>query len=313
MDMAPTLLAQAHTPNGRAELVEWQWPTMVNFARSETDLMIEMSLPPFAADASACLPQIDPNRRCIMGTLFLRWPDVMISGRAEGGHIRVVRCVFSGEQARLLMAGQPDPDAAFIRSLLAIRNEPLRTLMHLLRRELSNPLDRSAAAVAALVDLIAVELGRLIRLQTQRASTAKTGTGRTGTGRTGTGRTGTGPTNAGRLAAWQFRRIRERLSHAGPAPGVAELAALCGISTRHLHRQFLALTGATVADYVEATRIEQAKRLLDGRDHPIKAIAQACGFAHANSFARAFRRSTGLNPLAFRQRGHDSAALITTY
>jgi len=293
MDLTPSLLAQAHTPNGRAELVEWHWPTMVNFARCETELMIEMSLPPLAAEASACLPQIDPGRRCIMGTLFLRWPGVLIGGRAEGGHIRVVRCVFSGEQARMLMAAQPDPDPAFIRSLLAIRNEPLRALMHLLRRELSNPLDRSAAAVAALVDLIAVELGRLIRLESKRA--------------------GSGSACTGRLAAWQFRRIRERLSHAGPAPGVAELAALCGISARHLHRQFLALTGATVADYVEGTRIEQAKQLLDRGEHPIKAIAQACGFAHANSFARAFRRSTGLTPLAFRQRGQDSATYITTH
>jgi len=287
MDLTPTILAQSQTPGGRAELVEWQWPTMLDFAQVQTDLMIEMSLPPFAAEASAWLPQIDADKRCIMGTLFVRWPGVTVGGRAEGGHIRVVRCVFSGERARALMAGRPDPDPGFIRSLLAIRNEPLRALMQLLRRELSNPLDRSAAAITALVDLIAVELGRLIRHHTD-------------------------PVSTGRLAAWQFRRIRERLAHTGPAPGVAELAALCGISARHLHRQFLALTGATVADYVEGTRIEHAKRLLDRRDDPIKAVAQACGFAHANSFARAFRRSTGLTPLAFRQRGEDRAASIST-
>ncbi|WP_420383497.1 helix-turn-helix transcriptional regulator [Novosphingobium sp.] len=284
----PVVLAQHQTPGGRAELVEWHWPTMFDFIRTETDLMIEMAIPPLAAEASACLPEIDPARRCHMGSLFVRWPGVQIGGRSEGGHIRVVRCVFSGERARALMAAHPRPGADMIKALLAIRNEALRSLMQLLRRELINPVDRSGEAIAALVDLIAIEFARLI------AAPAA-------------------PQTTGRLAAWQFRRIRERLGRSGPVPGVAELAALCGISTRHLHRQFLALTGATVADYIENARIEQAKRLLETHDHPIKAIAAACGFAHANSFARAFRRSTGLTPLAFRQRGPDIVCPITTH
>jgi AraC family transcriptional regulator len=274
MDQAPTILAQVQTVPGQAELVEWHWPSMLDFSRVEQALMVEMALPPYAAEASACLPDLDPQRRCLMGTLFVRWPGVTVAGRSEGGRIRVVRCVFGAERTRALMQLRPDPDPAFVKSLLSIRSEALRTLMQLLRRELANPVDRSEAAIAALVDLIAVELERLIARPPGSAT--------------------------GRLAGWQFRRIRERLAGPGPAPGVAELAALCGISARHLHRQFLALTGATVADYIEAARIEQAKHLLATHDQPIRLVAQACGFAHANSFARAFRRSTGLSPLAFR-------------
>jgi AraC family transcriptional regulator len=282
MDQAPTILASVQTAPGRAELVEWHWPTMLDFSHVEHALMVEMALPPYAAEASACLPDLDPQRRCLMGTLFVRWPGVTVAGRSEGGHIRVVRCVLDADRARALLQLRPDPDPAFIKSLLSIRSEALRTLMQLLRRELANPVDRSEAAIAALVDLIAVELERLIARPRGSAT--------------------------GRLAGWQFRRIRERLAGPGPAPGVAELAALCGISARHLHRQFLALTGATVADYIEATRIEQAKHLLTTHDQPIRAVAQACGFAHANSFARAFRRSTGLSPLAFRHTTHRIAS-----
>jgi AraC family transcriptional regulator len=283
MDTVPTILAHVQAGADRAELVEWDWPTMLDFARVEQGLMVEMALPPYAAEASACLPDLDPQRRCLMGTLFVRWPGITVAGRSEGGRIRVVRCLFGEARARALMQLCPDPDPAFLKSLLSIRNEALRTLMQLLRRELANPVDRSEAAVAALVDLIAVELQRLI------ARPQGSGTGR--------------------LAGWQFRRIRERLAGPGPTPGVAELAALCGISARHLHRQFLALTGATVADYIEAARIEQAKHLLAARDEPIRAIALACGFAHANSFARAFRRSTGLSPLAFRHTTSPHHAL----
>ena len=281
-DFTPSVLARVDAPAGRAELVEWHWPPMVDFTRAEDDLMVEMSLPPYAADASACLPDIAGDKRCFMGTLFVRWPGVKVSGRSEGGRIQVVRCVIAAEKAAPLLALRPNPDAAFLRALLAIRSDALRSLMRLLHRELANPVDPSPAAVAALVELVVIELARIIA---QPAA----------------------PANTGRLAAWQFRRIRERLAEPGPVPSVAELAALCGISARHLHRQFIALTGKTVADYIEATRIEEAKRLLGNSSSPIKAVAEACGFAHANSFARAFRRYTGLSPHAYRQRGGSPA------
>lgn len=273
----PAVLAQVETPAGRAELVEWHWPQTLDFARRESELMIEMALPPMQAEASAWLPEIDPDRRCHMGSLFVRWPGVLIGGRSEGGHIRVVRCVLAPDRARALMDLREAPDAAFLKSLLAIRSEPLRMALQLLRRELANAVDRSDSAIAALVEVIATELGRVI----DRCDA---------------------PAACGRLAGWQFRRIRQRLAEPGPVPTVADLARLCGISARHLHRQFLALTGTTVADYIETARIEQAKRLLHSEPQPIKVIARACGFSHANSFARAFRRSTGLSPLAFRQR-----------
>lgn len=289
MDFTPSVLASITVPAGRAELVEWQWPPMVDFTRRETELMVEMSLPPYAADASACLPDIDPERRFFMGTLFVRWPGVTINGRSEGGRIQVVRCTLSEQAASGLLALRPDPDPAFLRSMLAIRNETLRALMRMIQRELVQrdlaPAEgQSERALAALLDLVVIELGRLFAHDTA-------------------------PATSGRLAAWQFRKIRERLALPGPTPSVAELAALCGISARHLHRQFVALTGKTVADYVEAARIEEAKRLLGHGNRPVKAIAQACGFAHANSFARAFRRSTGLSPLAWRQQsGHGPSA-----
>ena len=72
MDLTPTILARVDTPAGRAELIEWHWPAMLDFTRVEDELMLEMSLPPMAAEASACLPDLDPARRCHMGSLFAR-------------------------------------------------------------------------------------------------------------------------------------------------------------------------------------------------------------------------------------------------
>ncbi|MFY7838209.1 MAG: helix-turn-helix transcriptional regulator [Novosphingobium sp.] len=280
-DYSPNTLARVETPLGRAEIVEWRWPAMFDFTRREDELMVEMSVPPTSADASACFPEwdrpeLDKQRRCFMGTLFTRWPGVLVSGRAEAGHIRVVRCVFGPDRAARLMALRPDPDLAFLQAMLSLSSETLRTLLGLIRRELQNTTDCSEAAIAALLELVAVELERVIVREA-------------------------GPSISARLAPWQFRRIRERLGQPGPPPAVGELATICGISPRHLHRQFHALTGRTVADYIETTRIEQAKTLLERGAQPIKAVAQACGFSHPNSFTRAFRRTTGQTPLAFRQ------------
>jgi AraC family transcriptional regulator len=261
---------------GRFELVEWHWPDMISFKRTEHQLMLEMSLPPMSADASAYFPDIDPERRCFMGALFVRHPGIAIGGRSEGRQIRVIRCVFDDEPGTEIV-GDGEPSLSFLQGLLNIRNDSLRSLMRLAHRELVNPLDRSAEAMEALFRLIRVELRRVFR---QAASAA----------------------TASRLAPWQFRRVRGRIEAGAPLPSVTELAALCGISPRHLNRQFIALTGKTISAYIETYRIEQAKLLLADAGVPMKQVAERAGFSHGNSFARAFRKATGLAPREYRQR-----------
>lgn len=276
-DLTPTILHRAMTPFGRIELVEWHWPDLLDFVQVETELMVEMSLPPLSADASACFIDLAPGHYSYLGTLFVRMPGHALHGRSEGGHIRVVRWVFDEPSARQLLAGQGSPSLEFLQSLLNIRSESMRSLMRLSLRELTRELDRSDTALAALGQLVLNELTRLFEHQPKNQP-------------------------SGRLAAWQYRRIRERLGSSGERPSVGELAKLCGISTRHLHRQFHALTGETISDYIETFLIREAKQLLVEPATPIKQVAQAAGFAHPNSFSRAFRRATGLSPLQYRQQ-----------
>ncbi len=285
MSFTPTILNQLEVAFGRIELVEWAWPDILEFTRTEADLMLEMSIPPLSTEASACFPDIAPDKYCFMGTLFVRYPNIAVSGRSEGGRIRVLRCVFEKTTARRILRHKPNPPLDFLQSLLNVRNDALRTLMRLAHRELINPVDPSPAAIEALMNVIVVEMERLFERQRDSQS-------------------------SGRLAGWQYRRIRERLMQGDGQPAVAELARLCGISSRHLHRQFLALTGKTISKYIENFWVEQAKELLLTRGVSIKEIAERCGFSHANSFSRAFRRVSGLSPQKFRQRAGDSASEI---
>ena len=277
MDFTPSIIETAPLDGGYIQLVEWRWPDMIDFVRSEPDLMLEMSLPPHATDASAEFPEIDPGNHCFMGTLFVRYPGVTIHGRGEGGQIRVLRCGFAADRARSILCDESVPPLAVLQGLLDLRNDSLRKMMGLALRELTMGENRSVDALNAIHNLIAVELRRVFERQTQ------------------------GPPG-GRLAGWQYRRIRARLLEGGPRPTAEELAILCGISIRHLARQFHALTGRTITDYVTNFWIERAKHMLATDEQSIKNIAFAVGFSHSNSFARAFRRATGIAPHSYRQR-----------
>lgn len=105
----------------------------------------------------------------------------------------------------------------------------------------------------------------------------------------------------GQLSSWQARRIAARLAEPGPPPSVADLAAICGISRRHLMRLFKGTTGETVMNCIERVRFAHARELLV-TGAPIKKIAAELGFASQGSFSTAFRRYVGVGPAEYRKR-----------
>lgn len=105
------------------------------------------------------------------------------------------------------------------------------------------------------------------------------------------------------LAPWQLRRINERIE-AGLEegyPGMAELAALCGISQSHLMRSFKLATGWSIHQYVAEERVRAAKRLLRCEDLNAQQVSVRLGFRSPAYFATAFRRMTGKTPTEFRR------------
>lgn len=272
----PTVLAEIATPVAHVRILEWLWPEVFESTSVEHDLMLEMSLPPMAGMATATFPTIAPGTVCPFGTLFLRYPGIAIRTHAEGGQVRILRCTFAEANKRALIGDRHAPSLALLQRLINLRSDALRSQMRLLLRELENPQPGSPAAAEALVNLVEIELKRLFDQDFE-------------------------PKAGGRLAPWQFRRLCERLEAGGERPSVPQLAALCGISVRHLHRQFLNLTGVTISDYVEAQIVGRAKTMLSATPLPIRQIARDTGFEHANSFSRTFRRRTGMTPLQYRQ------------
>jgi AraC family transcriptional regulator len=110
-------------------------------------------------------------------------------------------------------------------------------------------------------------------------------------------------TVAGGFSGATFRRIEDYIAANLHQPiGMAELAAVAGVSVRHFSRAFLAHTGKTPARLVHDRRMELARILLSRPALSLPDIAYACGFAQAHHFATSFKRATGLTPTAYRQR-----------
>ncbi|WP_426130401.1 GlxA family transcriptional regulator [Pararhizobium sp. PWRC1-1] len=97
-----------------------------------------------------------------------------------------------------------------------------------------------------------------------------------------------------RLHVWIMENLRSPLS----LPALAEQA---NMSVRSLSRHYREAIGRTPARAVEDIRIEAARRLLE-EGVSVSRAATRCGFGSEETMRRAFLRSMGTAPLAYRER-----------
>jgi transcriptional regulator GlxA family with amidase domain len=99
--------------------------------------------------------------------------------------------------------------------------------------------------------------------------------------------------------------LREVLAHiADHLDGdlcVPALARRATMSARTFARTFRAEVGTTPAAFVRASRVEEARRLLEGSDAGMADIARRCGFGTVETMHRAFRRTVNTTPGAYRR------------
>ncbi|WP_033260257.1 GlxA family transcriptional regulator, partial [Kitasatospora setae] len=80
------------------------------------------------------------------------------------------------------------------------------------------------------------------------------------------------------------------------------LAARMCLSERHFARVFRQETGTTPGAYVEAARVEAARRLLESTDRSLEQVAADCGLGSVETLHRALRKRAGTTPAAYRRR-----------
>jgi len=96
--------------------------------------------------------------------------------------------------------------------------------------------------------------------------------------------------------------------HPGGDCSVAALARRVAMSPRNFARVFGREVGATPARFVETTRVESARRRLEESADGVEAVATRAGFGSAESMRRAFLRTLGVPPSAYRGRFRTALA-----
>ncbi|MFJ3639220.1 GlxA family transcriptional regulator [Streptomyces sp. NPDC090108] len=89
---------------------------------------------------------------------------------------------------------------------------------------------------------------------------------------------------------------------------VESLAARARLSPRHFARAFREETGTTPGRYVDRVRLEHARRLLEDSSGGIEEISRASGYGTPEAMRRAFTRTLGTSPAAYRGRFRPAAA-----
>jgi len=120
------------------------------------------------------------------------------------------------------------------------------------------------------------------------------------------------PGNQAQFSAQLANQVAERdalrdvqrwiADHPAADLSVEALAARTGMSVRHFARSFRSEVGITPGRYVEAVRVECARRRLEETDESIEAVAAACGFGTAETMRRTFLRTLHVPPAEYRRR-----------
>ena len=80
------------------------------------------------------------------------------------------------------------------------------------------------------------------------------------------------------------------------------MAEKCGYATSHLSRKFKAEVGCSLVDYIQKSKVEYAKTLLETSTEEVEKISGELGFESSSYFSRMFRKWTGESPTQWREK-----------
>src|SRR5690606_17902759 len=102
------------------------------------------------------------------------------------------------------------------------------------------------------------------------------------------------------------QKIREQFSKMNT---VEEIITDIPSSRRNLVRRFKHATGITPIEYLQKTRIEAAKQLLEQSKQSILQIMIESGYNDLKSFRSLFKRNVGMTPKAYREKFNSNNPL----
>jgi AraC family transcriptional regulator len=220
---------------------------------------------------------IGPRRICLTpGASTTRW--------AHNGHPEILQVYLRQsiyESAVHEMYGC-DPQAAEIVPRFAMTDPLLEQLAITITSALRDGTAEDALYVDTLAQMIAVHLARHHSTRSRPVR----------------------PPAPQRISGWKMRRLIEFIEeHLDGDLSLDAMAAEVDVSPLYLARAFKAAVGQSPHQYVLQRRIERAKDLLRGTDHPIVEIALSAGFSSQSHLSNWFLRNVGVSPAVYRRGG----------
>lgn len=83
--------------------------------------------------------------------------------------------------------------------------------------------------------------------------------------------------------------------------GLSQIADSIGVNSSYLSRLFHKETGSTITDFLNSTRVEEAKGMLK-EGIPTKEIAKRCGFKNYSYFLKIFKDCAGMTPRGYSKK-----------
>jgi len=81
----------------------------------------------------------------------------------------------------------------------------------------------------------------------------------------------------------------------------ASLEKIVCLSGDYIERHFRRETGQSIAQYLRAKRVLEAKRLLSRSDMTLQDISEASGFGSLSTFYKVFRKAVHNTPAQYRK------------
>ncbi|SNT10710.1 AraC-type DNA-binding protein [Sphingomonas laterariae] len=277
-----TNLATAHAGGIAVELRRYDLPAPVEMVVRETQPVVSMMLPPYPIQRFGRYEGAGGDYRGL-GNIVFTPAAADCQFRGDGGQPLTISCLFDADLFDRVTRIGDGWSRCRLAATLDVGGTAGGAIDSLLRRmaeELRTPGFATETLVEGLGLAALAELSRFLHADGPAE-----------------------PRRTGQLSAVQLRRLDEYVD-AFPrrAPTIGTLAGLLDMSPRRLTTLFRDTTGLTVRAWVEAKRMEQARRLLTDTDLPLKAIAYDLGFANQGVFSTAFRRVAGLAPSTYRDR-----------
>lgn len=104
--------------------------------------------------------------------------------------------------------------------------------------------------------------------------------------------------------SWVVQRIIDYVEKhiENPELSVQEIADHVSLSSTYISILFKKEVQVTLKQYISNIRMDKAKKMLRSECYKITEIAEKCGYANANYFSRAFRKSEDMTPVEYREK-----------